>query len=330
MTGTYPNLDAADLELRVRTYLNEVTADFFTQADIWRWLSLAVKDIAQASTCIRRVVDVATTANTRTVTTNCYKAMHVEYVPSSGRPLMLTKIDPLKLGHYPLDGATPQYWYEYGVGTSQTIGIEPLPTSTYQLRLYIVDTPKMCHTTYPITNWSSGWTAGTGWTADATSARYSYATTAQLASTSTVTANTNYTLTFTVSNVSNLTSLAVTLGGSTSCAITTNGYHTINLPTTTTSGITFTALTSTGTGTVTIDDLYILKEADFSSATDQTELPTAWQHLVALYATHLGLIREKRLAAAQMLASIYSSEVAFLRQNIVEVLPDGKNDIIYR
>lgn len=65
MAGTYPNLDASDLETRVRTYLNEVTQDFYTQTEIYRWLSIAAKDIAQKSMCVRRILDAVTTASTK-------------------------------------------------------------------------------------------------------------------------------------------------------------------------------------------------------------------------------------------------------------------------
>lgn len=220
MAGTWPNLDASDLETRVRTYLNEVTADFFTQAEIWRWLSVAAKDTAQKTLCIRRILDAVTVNATRNVVTNAYKVLHVEYVPASGRAIMLTKVDPLRLGHYPVNGATPQYWYEFGAN----IGIEPIPDAVYNLRLYVADLPKM---------------------------------------------------------------------------------YLIGAPTT-------------------------LVEADFANTTDQTELPTAWQHLLALYATHGGLTKDRKYGPAQMLEAIYNNELAYLRQAIVEVIPDGRNGLKYQ
>lgn len=328
MSGVYPNLDAGDLETRVRTYLNEVSADFFTQADIWRWLSVGAKDIAQSSTCIRRVLDAVTASSTRTVTTNCYKVMHVEYIPSSGRPIMLTKIDPLRLGHYPIDGATPQYWYEYGVGSSQTIGIEPLPASAYELRLYVVDLPKMTHLTFAsftegvgATNWTE---SGTGWTLGTTAVHAGAVADTLTYNTALGTANTNFTVVFKVSGVGTGGTITPSIGGTNGIAVTTNGWHAQTIAGTTPWTMIFTA-----TNSITIDDLTIYKEADFAATTDQTELPTAWQHLLALYATHSGLIKEKKLGAAQMLANIYFNEIAYLRQNIVEVIPDGKSDLIY-
>lgn len=324
----WPNLDAADLETRVRTYLNEVTADFYTQAEIRRWLSVAAKDIAQKTLCVRRILDVVTATSTRNVTTNAYKVLHVEYVPASGRATMLTKIDPLRLGNYLVNGTTPQYWYEFG----SAIGIEPLPDAVYNLRLYVADLPKMQYTTYPLTAWNALWTlTGTGtWSHGAGSDVYT-GTTGQ-AGIDTVTTPilvnaTNYTFTITVSGASNC-GLVITAGTVASPSFTTNGIHSFTAVTASTA-LTLTATMTGATGGLTVDDLYILKEADFAATTDQTELPTAWQHLLALYATHGGLTKDRKYGPAQMLESIYNNELAYLRQAIVEVIPDGRNSLKY-
>lgn len=331
--GTWPMLDSDDLEDRVRTYLNEVTANFYTQAEIWRWLSIAAKDIAQKTLCIRHILDTATTASTRNVTTNAYKVMHVEYIPSSGRARMLTKIDPLRVGNYPgvtvgTEG-TPLYWYEFG----DTIGIDPLPVTAYNLRLYVADLPKMQHTTFPITSFASGWTSGgTGtWTNDATDASFS-GTSGQSATDTwgtALSASTTYTITFTVSSLSAAT-LTVSAGAVDSGAtISANGVHTVTITTSTTASIVFTA-TSTGTGVMNIDSVYILKEANFTSTTDQIDLPPAWQHHLALYATIMGLAKDRKYGPVQMLSQIYENELMYLRQNIVEVMPDGRSELTYK
>jgi hypothetical protein len=324
MAGTYPNLDAADLELRVRTYLNETTAGFFTQADIWRWLSVAVKDIAQSTLCVRRVLDALTTNGTRTVTTNCYKVFHVEYVPSSGRPLMLTKISPLQVGHYPLTGTTPQYWYEFG----STIGIDPCPDATYKLNLYVADIPKMSVLSFAsftegagATNWTD---SATGWTLGATMAHAGTGPDTITYNTA-LTASTTYTYTFTVSGVGTGGTVTPYAGSTAGVAVTLNGYHTQNL----TSSATTPGLIFSAANTIVIDDLFVYKEADYAAVGDQTELPCMWQHLLALYATYSGLIKNRRYEPAQMLESIYQNEIAYLRQNVIEVIPDGKTDLSY-
>jgi len=326
LSGVYPNLDASDLETRVRTYLNEATADFYSQVEIWRWLSLGVKDIAQRTLCVRRILDAQTASSTRAVSTNTYKVFHIEYIPASGRSVMLPKISPLQVGHKPLDGPTPQYWYEFG----STIAIEPLPDAIYNLRLYVADIPKMCHTTYPLTTWSSGWTgAGTGTWTNSTAAAY-VGTTGQ-AGTNTwgtaLAASTNYTFTFTVSGISNC-GIVLSAGTTNSLSITTNGFHTVNLTSSTgTPELKFTTTMTGATGGDTVDDLYILKEADFGAVGDQTELPTMWQGLLALYATYNGLIKDKRTLAAQVLESIYKSEMNYLKANVIDILPDSKEGL---
>jgi len=327
MSGTWPMLDASDLETRVRTYINEVTADFFTQDEIWDWLSIGARDIAQKSLCIRRILDTQTASGTREIATNAYKVLHVEYIPSSGREQMLTKIDPLRLGHYPINGTSPQYWYEYG----SYIGIEPLPDATYNLRLYVADMPKMQHSTYPVTTWSSGWTdSGTGTWTLTTSAAY-VGTTGQigiLTFDTAISSSTNYTFSVTVSGVSNC-SLKITAGSTDSVTVTTAGVHTFNITSAGTTALVFTATMTGATGGLTLDSLYILKEADFAAVGDQTELPTAWQHLLVLYATAKALYKDRKVGPASMIEAIYNNELEYQRQNIVEVIPDGRNNIKY-
>ncbi len=323
----WPDLVASDLETRVRTYLNEVTADFFTQAEIWRWLSVAAKDIAQKTLCVRRIVDAVTANTTRNVTTSAYKVLHVEYVPSSGRAIMLTKIDPLRVGHFPqitvgTNGA-PVYWYEFG----GAIGIDPIPDGVYNLRLYISDMPKMCIGAYPLTNtqFTSWATGGTGFTA-ATATHTGAVAGTLTENTSLLAVSTNYTVSFTLSTIGSFSATTIALGDTAGATMTTAGVHTQNI---TTSATASPKVIFMATGDVTFANLYILKEADFGTSTDQTELPCAWQHLLALYATHGGLTKDRKYGPAQMLESIYNNELAYLRQAIVENIPDGRSDLKY-
>ena len=332
MAGIYPMLDTADLETRVRTYLNEVTADFYTQANIYNWVSVAAKDIAQKALCVRRILNAVTVASTRTVATSVYKVLQVEYIPSSGRSIMLTKIDPLRVGHYPTNGTAPQYWYEFG----STIGIDPLPDAAYNLRLYVADIPKIQNTTYPITGFNTGWgsTNGTGsgtWGNGATSNIYQG--TNALAGTSTygtgISADTNYTFSLHMSTVTRC-GLAIKAGTTTSPTLNTDGYHAVTLTSGGGTALSLVATPTSGTsGTLTIDDIYILKEGDIGTAADQTELPPMWQHLLALYATFCGLIKNKKNEPARMLESIYRNEINFLRQNVIEIVPDGADSFNY-
>ncbi len=238
---------------------------------------------------------------------------------------MLTKIDPLRIGHYPINGTTPQYWYEFGA----TIGIEPLPAAVYDLRLYVTDLPKMLTLTFTSFTEGAGATAwtdsATGWTCGATVAHAGTGPDT-LTYNTTQTPSVNYTLMFTVSGVGTGGSVTPYLGATAGVAVTTNGYHTQNiLAPSGTPGLILNA-----SNTIVIDDLYVYKEADYAAVGDQTELPPMWQHLLALYATWNGLMKDKRIGPAKMLESIYNNELMYLRQNIIEVIPDGRNSLKYQ
>lgn len=323
MSGTWPNLDAADLETRVRTYLNEVTADFFTQAEIWRWLSVAAKDIAQKTLCVRRILDAVTVAATRNVATNAYKVMHVEYVPASGRAIMLTKIDPLRLGHYTPNGNTPQFWYEFGAN----IGVEPIPAEAYSLRLYVADLPKMVSINGVafVEGAAAGqWTdAASAWTLATTAAHAGAGPTTLTANTALAAANTNVTFVFKVDSIGATGSVTPSCGAA-GVAVTTPGIHMQTLAATTPWKPVL-----TGANDVVISGFYAYTEADYAAAGDQTELPSAYQHLLALYATHGGLTKDRKYGPAQMLEQIYNNELAYLRQAVVEVIPDGRANLKY-
>ncbi len=328
----WPDLALSDLVTRTRTYLNEITTDFYTDAEIYPGLSVAANDIAEKTLGVRRVVDAVTANATRNVVTSAYKVMHVEYVPASGRAIMLTKIDPLRVGRFPnitvgTNGA-PVYWYEFG----NAIGIDPIPDGIYNLRLYIADMPKMVLLdtgTFVEGVGATQWTDGaTAWTL-ATTATHAGAGPTTLTYNTILAASTNYTFVVTLTSIGATGTLimkADTSGGTaTGATITTAGVHTQNL----TSAAGAPSIILTGANDVVVNHLTILKEIDFAATTDQTELPCAWQHLLALYATHGGLTKDRKYGPAQMLESIYNNELAYLRQAIVENIPDGRNDLKY-
>lgn len=315
MAGVWPNLDAADLELKVRTYLNEASADFYTQAEIWRWLSLAARNISQTALCVRRVLDAQTNGNVRTVNHNAHQVLAVEYIPSTGRRIFLQKITPLQLGHFPLDGVTPQYWYDFG----GSIGIDPLPPSVYELRLFVADLAKM--NVSVITDFTTGWTAGTGWTGGA-NAYHVNAASGDLTYNTTLSASTNYTFTVYVASIGTGGSLTPYVGTTTGTPITTVGYHTQNLV----SSAGAPALKFTAVNSVEFDNLTILKEADYAAVGDQTELQPEWQHLMALYATYNGLLKDGKLGPARMLESIYYGELTYMKNQFVDIVPNGLDE----
>jgi len=202
----------------------------------------------------------------------------------------------------------------------------------YNLRLYVADMPKMQHSTYPITAWDSGWTAsGTGsWSHGASSNAYA-GTTGQIGIDTygtALTAGANYTFIITLSGVTSC-GLVITAGMTSGPTMNTAGVHAVTL-TTVTSVLKLTATMTGSTGGLTVDDLYILKGADFAAVTDQTELDPAWQHLLVLYATVKGLYKAKRLGPASIFENVYNRELAYLRQNIVDIIPDGKGEMVWQ
>lgn len=310
MAGTYPNLDSADLLARIRTYVNEATASFYTDAELYRYMSLAAKDIAQRTLCVRRILDAQTATSTRTVTTNAYKVIYVQYIPATGRPIFIPKIDPLRLSNYKLNGTVPQYWYELG----SVIGIEPLPDAIYNLRLYVADLPKIVvESTYAQADWS----AGTGWSAGASSASHTGGTAGDLTYTGTIYGATNYTIEFTVSGLGTGGIVTPYFGSAAGVEISLNGVHAQTAVTDNVS-VKFNA-----NNAVTLSDIRIYKEADLSATETQTELSPAWQHLIVIYSTILALSRDMKVNPAAMLSTLFNSETLYTKQSIVDIIPDG-------
>lgn len=324
MGGTWPNMDLSDLTARSRTYLNEAVAKFYPNAELYRNLSLGAKKVAQEGSAVRRILDAVTVSGTRTVTTNCYKVLYVEYIPATGRSFVLRKIEPHQVGLKALKGTAPQYWYEVG----NTIGIEPVPDAAYNLRLYVSDMPKILlasFASFTLSGGSANFTvSGTGTVTGGTTLSHSgAANTVYSVAAYSLAAGTNVTTTFTVSGVSGSAYVNVAALGYTSVRqATTNGVHT------------FSALWDSANpyiginmnGTITVDDIYVYKEIDFSAVTDQTDVPPMWQHLISLIATSEGLKRDNRNGPAQILEALTAGEIAYLRSNILEIIPTSRNE----
>lgn len=302
----------SDLETRVRTYLNEASASFYTQAEIWRWLDIAGKDISQNAQCIRRILTAATGgANVRNVATNSYKPKYVEYIGT--RTSFLPKIDPLKIGHYPLKGTAPQFWYPSGT----YVGIEPLPDAIYNLRLYVIDIAKLVTTTVM----NVDWTAAARWTLGATAVHAG--ATSNLPYTAGISDATNYSFEFEITGVGTAASLVITAGTQQGSAITTNGWHTQTIIS---NG---TTLTLTGVNDITVNSFKIYKEANISAGTEELEFDKEWDGTLALYATYSGLMKDRNYGPAALLLNMYSGDFDYIRQNIIEVIPDGRSDLRY-
>jgi hypothetical protein len=126
-TYTLTNLLVATREL-----LNEPTASFWTDATLTSNINEGMRVIAQTTGCYRTIQSVSTVGSTRLVSYTGYKCIAIEY-----NNIALIKITPVELGHVPLDGITPQYWFE----EANKVGIEPIPPAIYSLTVYACAAP---------------------------------------------------------------------------------------------------------------------------------------------------------------------------------------------
>ena len=126
----------ADILSKVRTELNEVTAGLWTDAELEGWINDGQRDIASKALCIDNMVTTTTTANSRIVLWSGTKVKYVEYVPASGAPIALQKIQLKQLGRLPLNGVVPEYWAPWGGPSGQCIVLDPKPgAATYTLNI---------------------------------------------------------------------------------------------------------------------------------------------------------------------------------------------------
>lgn len=128
--------DLTDIRSRVRTLINESSAGKWTDAAVNRAINDAQRDIAIKTLCITHVDSLSTVADTRSVPFMGYAVKNVEYIPTTGK-IGLQRITPRMVGYIPVNGATPQYWFQWG----KNIYIEPIPAAVYALSVTIADYP---------------------------------------------------------------------------------------------------------------------------------------------------------------------------------------------
>lgn len=137
--------------------------------------------------------------------------------------------------------------------------------------------------------------------------------------------STVYTIIFTVTVCGTTGSVTPKIGTSFGVAVNSTGVHMQTI----TSPASDADLIFTGVNTVTIDDVYILKEADITASTDQTELASAYQHLMVLETVSEALVKDKRPEAATMLKTLVSNELEYLKKSIMQIVPDGLKSLKY-
>ncbi|MDD4339205.1 MAG: hypothetical protein PHV00_05945 [Syntrophales bacterium] len=132
--------DMTDLMLRLRDILSESSAVYWSDDELEDIINDVQREIAELAGCYQTIdSDLATVAATRTVSNlgACYRVNAVELIQSASR-IALRKILPRQIGRVAnLDQAAPQCWYEFG----STIGIDPLPAAEHTLHAYLTAPP---------------------------------------------------------------------------------------------------------------------------------------------------------------------------------------------
>lgn len=124
-----------NMRTRIRDSLNESTATFWTDDEINAAINDGYRTIAEIGNAVQHIDALTTTNGTRTVSYNGYRVGYVEYKPTSGTRRGLYKTTELRLGRLPLNGTSPQWWFD----NNGKIGIEPIPDATYNLDVYLYD-----------------------------------------------------------------------------------------------------------------------------------------------------------------------------------------------
>jgi len=124
-----------NLITRIRDLLNEDTATFWSDTELIRIINDVVREIGILGKCIERTETISTTSGTRLTSYTSHTVVFAEYLGAT--PLGLIRIHPKQVGHVPLNGTTPQYYFI----KDGYVGIEPLPDATYSIRLYTLDYP---------------------------------------------------------------------------------------------------------------------------------------------------------------------------------------------
>jgi cation transport regulator ChaB len=131
----YPDL--SDLRQRVKDLLNASRTGFYSDTIINRWLNDGQWDVAVKALCYEREHAIVTTANSRSTVVNAVKVLGVELVDSDGSRKGLGKITPRMVGHLPLTGDGPQFWFPWG----NKVCVEPIPAQVYNLIAYVAIHP---------------------------------------------------------------------------------------------------------------------------------------------------------------------------------------------
>lgn len=135
------NFDMTDLRLRLRDFLAEPIAAFWSDNELEDIINDVQREIAQTACCYQIIdAQVTTTEQNRAVAAlaDSYRIAAMEFIPTAGHAYALRKILPRQIGHIAdTNNPNPQCWLEYG----STAGIDPLPAAVHALHAYLCAPP---------------------------------------------------------------------------------------------------------------------------------------------------------------------------------------------
>jgi len=128
-----------NIRTKIRDLINESTADYYTDAQINRWINDGERDVAEKGFCLKHIDSLSTASSTRIVASTGNKVGFLEYTYGTASGLGLKRITTNQIGKLPNNGTTPQRWYPSGAN----VCIEPIPDDTYTLKAYVLDYPSI-------------------------------------------------------------------------------------------------------------------------------------------------------------------------------------------
>jgi len=132
---------AGTIITNVRSYLQESTADTWSDAELLVWLNDGQIDIAARSRCLEGTADISLVASTHeySIVSNYIDIVRVVYTDASGIEVGLVPSEVGGLGHNIKNIGTPRYWYQWG----GKVGVYPIPSSvtTETITIYYTERP---------------------------------------------------------------------------------------------------------------------------------------------------------------------------------------------
>lgn len=120
-----------DIRDDIRDLLNEADTTALPDATLNSIINDTVLDMVIKSRCISSIVEVSTSALTRTVAADYVKVEAVE-LASKEKTLSRIEINEIGRSEYK-SGLEPQFWFETGAN----IALDPIPNAVYDLNLYV-------------------------------------------------------------------------------------------------------------------------------------------------------------------------------------------------